>query len=222
MDPSLNQDTRARTQWEEQIGQRSNETLQCPIKIDLPPPDGLWAESGAGLVTHHWQPVDHAVGYLVHRSKSADGPFKRIDHGGGDVLAVPGTIYADTTGVPGEHYWYAVASIFDASFPPGELSAPVKASSKADNAAPLVLNVQVQTSAGKLHPAWHMIGTEHLSQLFYSEGAGSLVDAWASRTPDGTILDEQALPDVFPTSGIAHFAFDLPMPGVVLLRLRPI
>jgi xylan 1,4-beta-xylosidase len=34
-------------------------------------------------------------------------------------------------------------------------------------------------------------------------------------------LDEHPLPDVVPHNGTAHFDFDLPMPGVVRLRLTP-
>lgn len=172
MNSRSRKDTKARGDWEERIGERSSEKIQNNTKTDLPPPIGLMAESGAGQVTLRWQPVENAVGYLVHRSESPDGPLKPIDHGGGDVLAVPETIYADTTGEPGVHYWYAVASIFDATSRPGELSAPVKASSKADTAAPLILSFQANSPVAKLNRAWHMLGSEHLSQLFYSVGPG--------------------------------------------------
>jgi xylan 1,4-beta-xylosidase len=172
MEPSSRKDTRARGEWEERIGQRSSEKIQSSTKIDLPPPGGVSAESGSGQVTLRWQPVENAVGYLVHRSEFPDGPFKPVDHGGGDVLAIPEPLYADTTGEPGTHYWYAVASIFDATSPPGELSVPVEASSKADTAVPLTLSVQAQTPVAKLNPVWHMLGSEHLSQLFYQTGPG--------------------------------------------------
>ncbi|HYX50780.1 MAG TPA: hypothetical protein VE843_13610, partial [Ktedonobacteraceae bacterium] len=172
MDPYASKDTKARNEWEERIGQRSSEKIPTSTKTDLPPPEGVLAESGAGQVTLHWQPVENAAGYLVHRSDSAGGPFKPIDHGGGDVLAIPEPPYADTTGEPGRHYWYAVASIFDASFPPGELSVAVEASSKGDAADPLTLSVQAQTPDTRLNLIWHMLGSEHLSQLFYHTGPG--------------------------------------------------
>src|SRR6185312_6512232 len=35
-------------------------------------------------------------------------------------------------------------------------------------------------------------------------------------------LDEQSLPDVKPTDGIARFDLELPMPGVIRLRMRPL
>jgi xylan 1,4-beta-xylosidase len=153
MDTSANNQAHARPDGEECTGQQ--------------------AESGAGQVTLRWQPVAGAMGYFVHRSESASGPFSRLNHGGeGDILAVPGPLFADTTGVPGTRYWYAVASIFDVNSPVGELSAAVEASPGAENAQPLALHVQAETAAGRLNPVWHMLGSEHLSQLFYEEGPG--------------------------------------------------
>jgi xylan 1,4-beta-xylosidase len=172
MESPSRKDTKARGEWEERIGQRTGEKIQDNTKTDLPPPSGLLVESGSGQGTLRWLPVENAVGYLVHRSESPNGPFKTIDHGGGDVLAVPETFYADTTGEPDKQYWYAVASIFDATFPPGELSTSILASSKADTAAPLNLNVQANSPVAKLNRAWHMLGSEHLAQLFYSVGPG--------------------------------------------------
>ena len=65
-----------------------------------PPRRGCAPTSGAGQVTLRWEPVDGAIGYLVHRAPAADGPFEAVDHGGRDVLAVPGPVYCDTTGEP--------------------------------------------------------------------------------------------------------------------------
>lgn len=90
------------------------------------------------------------------------------------MLAVPGPLFADTTGVPSTRYWYAVASIFDVNSPAGELSAPVEASSDVGNAQPLTLRVQSETAAGRLDSVWHMLGSEHLSQLFYGEEPDSI------------------------------------------------
>src|SRR5205085_1078864 len=145
----------------------------------LPPPRGLTAESGAGQVTLRWQPVTGAMGYFVLRSESVDGPFSQINHGGkGDILAVPGPQFADTTGKPGTQYWYALASIFDVNSPVGELSAPVAASPRAEHAQPLTLTVHSKTAAGRLDRVWHMLGSEHLSQLFYEDGpCGSNIGA---------------------------------------------
>lgn len=172
MDTSANNEKHARFDWEQRIGQRSHEQARSQVATALPPPTGLTAESGAGQVTLRWQPVTGAVGYLVHRSESPSGPFTPIDHGGRDVLVVPGPVYADTTGVPGTRYWYAVTSLSDAKSPESELSAPVEAGPEANGAQPLTLRVQAQTSAGQLNPVWHMLGSEHLSQFFYEEGPG--------------------------------------------------
>ena len=172
MDTSAHNDAHVRSDWEGRIGQRSDTPMDDRMAPDLPPPAGLEAKSGAGQVTLCWQTVSGAVGYIVQRSESPHGPFIPIDHGGGDVLAVPGPLYADTTGVPGTRYWYAVASISDAKSPPSKLSIPVEASPTTTHAPPLTLRVLAQTPAGQLNPVWHMLGSEHLSQLFYSEGPG--------------------------------------------------
>jgi len=172
MDTSAHNQPHARADWEERIGQRSDAQAHSRIATILPPPSDLTATSGAGQVTLHWQPVVGAAGYFVQRSDSPSGPFIHIDHSGGDVLAVPGPPYADTTGVPGTPYWYAVTSISDAKSPQSELSAVVKASPAVTKAQPLTLRVKADTAAGQLNPIWHMLGSEHLSQLFYSEGPG--------------------------------------------------
>ena len=62
-------------------------------------------------MTLDWEPVEGAVGYLVHRSADAGGPFEPVDHGGNDVLAVPHPPYVDTTGERGPDHWYAVAAL---------------------------------------------------------------------------------------------------------------
>ena len=124
-------------------------------------------------MTLRWQPVAGAMGYAIQRSESPDGPFARLKHGGdGDVLAVPGPMYADTTGIPGTQYWYAIASISDVNAHMGELSEPVAARPGAENAQPLTLRVQSGTRTGRLKAVWHMLGSEHLSQLFYRTGPG--------------------------------------------------
>ena len=89
----------------------------------LPPPTGLRAVPGRGHVMLDWAPVPGAAGYLVHRAARAAGPYQPLDHGGGDVLAVPAGPYADTTGDGGVAY-YAVATVADGQST-GPLSAPV-------------------------------------------------------------------------------------------------
>src|SRR2546430_1289907 len=120
MDPSVNNEAHAHPDGEDRTSQHADTEVQSRRAAVLPPPSDLVAESGAGQVTLRWQPVAGAMGYFVHRSESANGPFVRLDHGGmGDMLAVPGSLFADTTGVPGTRYWYAISSIFDVNAPVG-------------------------------------------------------------------------------------------------------
>ena len=88
----------------------SGGTHQGPFGINLVAPGGLRAAPGRGHVTLDWEPVPGAAGYLVHRAARAAGPFEPLDHGGGDVLAVPAGPYADTTG-DGSVAYYAVAAV---------------------------------------------------------------------------------------------------------------
>lgn len=82
------------------------------------------------------------------------------------MLAVPGPIYADTTGSPGVRAWYAVASLASADGAHGSLSAPVRAASTSV-AGSIEIQVSVGTVTGRLSRPWHMVGSEHLALLFY-------------------------------------------------------
>ncbi|WP_220199919.1 GH39 family glycosyl hydrolase [Ktedonospora formicarum] len=173
MDQFTTQANSARADWEKRIGQRIKEGSEPDRLPILPPPEQVAATSGAGQVTLRWSPVEGAVGYFIYRSEQPTGPFTIIDHGGGDVLAVPGLAYADTTCTPGQQYWYAIASIADAKARPSELSTIVEAQPQTQVSEPLTLHIQAQKEAGQINPLWHMLGGEHLSQLFYKEGPGN-------------------------------------------------
>ena len=149
--------------------QRSNEQALSPASIKLPAPENLTAESGTGQVTLRWQTVPEAVGYLVLRSKSPTGPFTQIDHGGGDVLAVPGPPYVDTTGIPGQRYCYTVTAISDTHSTQSEHASIVKAGSLEYAAKSITLHVKARTVDGLLKPIWQMLGSDHLSQIFYDK-----------------------------------------------------
>jgi xylan 1,4-beta-xylosidase len=155
----------ARLDWERRVGHR-RDSVAAAIADELPAPDDVRAESGGGQVTLRWRPVGGAAGYVVQRADRPEGPFTTIDHGGGDVLAVPGPTYADTTGRPGVDAWYGVASLTSADGTHGPLSAPVRA--KAGTSAG---TIDVVVHAGdvlrRLARPWHMVGSEHLTQLFY-------------------------------------------------------
>ncbi|MCW3814031.1 xylan 1,4-beta-xylosidase [Micromonospora sp. DR5-3] len=164
----------ARSDWAARISRRSDESRR-PGTPDLPPPAGLRAEPGVGHVRLSWQPVDGAVGYLVHRAPAGDASaFAPVDHLGGDVLAVPDPWYVDTTGEPGHEYAYAVAAVPEVTVT-GALSAPVTAAALPAVGAPPTVRVRVDAGAAgvPLHCPWQpMIGSERLSQLLCPDLTG--------------------------------------------------
>ena len=90
----------ARIAWFDEAGAQT-ERNRPAREVRLPAPGNLRASGGRGHVTVTWDAVDGAVGYVVHRADSPDGPWQAIDHRAGDLLAVPGPPYADTTGERG-------------------------------------------------------------------------------------------------------------------------
>ena len=158
-------DTTARQDWEQRIGLPSDQPLTGTGA--LPPPTGLVATPGTAHVHLDWAPVPGALGYLVHRATSADGPFTPLDHLGGDVLAVPHPPYADTM-VDGETtYHYAVATWTDSG--PGELSAPVTAAAT-DGSRSVTVSVDATATPAPLPDVWRrMIGAEHFSLLVWDK-----------------------------------------------------
>ena len=159
----------ARADWEARVGRRRG---AAAAPLDLPPPDGVQAESGAGHVTVRWQPIEGAIGYLVRRAPTPDGPWAPVDHGGRDVLAMPSPVCCDTTGAVDERAWYAIASLAAVEADPGEVSAPVEGRPLADTPAPMRAVVHANEAAGRIEQVWHMIGSERLSQLLIDERTG--------------------------------------------------
>ncbi|MCT2583821.1 GH39 family glycosyl hydrolase [Actinophytocola gossypii] len=197
--------TGARADWEQRIGQPSDQRLTGTGA--LPAPTSLIAEAGTGLVRLDWPPVAGALGYLVHRATSEDGPFEPLDHLGGDVLAVPHPPYADTLVDPGVTYHYRVATWFDGG--PGPLSDTTSATPLPAGPAPARVEVAVDAAAPPvpLPAVWRrMIGAEHLSLLVwdgpgpggsdvaaeYAEALGIMRDEVGVRTvrAHGTFLPE--------------------------------
>jgi xylan 1,4-beta-xylosidase len=161
----------ARGDWEARAGRRTAVSAAAAGRV-LPPPDEVIVEEGAGHVTVRWRPVPGAMGYLVHRAPSPDGLFEPVDHAGRDLLPVPGPFYCDTTGEPGEPAWYAIATIVSMEDPPGELSAPVEATPRTEAAAAVSAVVRADRDAGRLEQVWHLIGSEHVSQLLDEQSSG--------------------------------------------------
>jgi xylan 1,4-beta-xylosidase len=178
----------ARANWDRRIGRRGVPGAADGAESELPPPSGLRATAGRGHVMLDWDPVPGAAGYLVYRSAAADGPFQPIDHGGGDVLAVPSSPYADTSCEPGQVAYYAVAAVRDVASA-GPLSEPVRAGTDAAAASGTgadgavravgagIVTVEVSgAEAGELHRPWEpMIGSEHLSSLLRRDRTGGRV-----------------------------------------------
>jgi xylan 1,4-beta-xylosidase len=171
-------DDEARAAWEARIGLGRRAT--DPGASHVPPPDPIRAISGRGQVTLDWAPVPGAIGYLVHRADSADGPYVPLDHHGQDVLAVPHPPYADTTGEIGRTYHYAVTSLADVDVS-GPLSGPVAAASTeapvgvspGAGEATVTVSADAARSTGPLHRPWKpMIGSEHLSHLLCTDTTG--------------------------------------------------
>lgn len=227
----------ARVDWERRVGQHPDSVAEAAVAPELAPPDGVLAEPGGGQVTLRWTPVPGAAGYVVQRADRPDGPFTTIDHGGGDVLAVPGPSYADTTGRPGVEYAYAVASLSSADGSHGPRSSPVRAAA-ALVAGPVTVDVDAGSVIGPLARPWRMLGAEHLSQLFYgpnehgvpvgAEFADALRLAQEELGVDrirahGILLDELGVysePD-----GVPHFDFtgvDRVYDRLLQLGVRPV
>src|SRR5580692_3763122 len=161
-------------------------------------PAGLRATSGQGQVTLDWDPVPGAAGYLVYRA--AGEPYEPLDHGGGDVLAVPAGPYADTSGEPGRVRHYAVAAVAEGASA-GPLSDSIAAAPAADGPATVTIVVGAAgagpagpgaagpgaagpgaagstqaTGSGLLERPWEpMIGSEHLSYLLSRDLSGGRV-----------------------------------------------
>ncbi len=159
----------ARARFEEGIGRR---TGAGPQDSDFPSPGSLRARAGRGHVTLDWDPVDGAVGYLVHRAPTEGGPFEPIDHGGNDVLAVPHPPYVDTSGERDREHWYAVAALPEASRM-GQLSEPVSGTAASSGDAAVRVDVDAGVVVGRLDRPWRpMIGSEHLSLMLSKDEVG--------------------------------------------------
>jgi xylan 1,4-beta-xylosidase len=128
--------------------------------------------AGRAQVTVDWDPVEGACGYQVWRADQPGGPFEPVDHLGLDVLAVPHPPYCDTTGVPGQEYWYAVASL-SAVDTIGPRSEPVTGTATESGPAAIELTVHADADLGELQRPWRpMIGSEHLSHLLSTDTTG--------------------------------------------------
>ncbi len=161
----------ARIAWFATQGAETERDRPAP-PISLPPPEHVRAVRGRGQVTLDWSPVAGAVGYLVHRSLAADGPFEPIDQSTGDVLAVPHGPYLDTTVPAGADAWYAVSSVPTVEAEGGSLSSPVAQQAGTTDAA-VTMRVDAGHVLGRVARPWRpIIGSEHLALLLRGAGPG--------------------------------------------------
>lgn len=151
----------ARQDWEQWIHRRSDVVEQDEL---LPPPSGLQVKPGAGHVRLSWDPVPGSVGYLIELSRS-DGRPTILNHGGADVLAVPGPSFAVTGIKDGIDYRFRVAAISVPESIVRVWSEPI--SGHTLGATPENISVEVDASVvtGRLDRVWKMVGAERLSQL---------------------------------------------------------
>jgi xylan 1,4-beta-xylosidase len=169
----------ARARWAELMGAggAQDRTPGTPVPADLPAPTGVHAQAGQGQVTVRWDPVPGAIGYAVHRAATPDGTFEVVDHGGGDVLAVPHGPYADTTEGRGGFYAVAalqtVTAIGPLSEPVGcSVHEPTLGSPPAGESTPEVV-LTLGATGTPLPRVWQaMVGSEHLSHLLSTDTTG--------------------------------------------------
>jgi xylan 1,4-beta-xylosidase len=144
------------------------------VSGSLRPPAAPDAVAGVGQVTLTWPAVADAVGYVVHHGDHPE-TLAPLDHGGGDLLVVPGLPYADTRREAGG--WYAVAAVRSIEEGPGTPGVPVLAAPLPhDPAAPapeVVARVDLADRRGPLPRPWRAcIGSEHLSHLLCPDETG--------------------------------------------------
>jgi xylan 1,4-beta-xylosidase len=165
------------------------------VAADLPAPQEVTAVAGRGQITVDWAPVPGAIGYAVHRADRPDGPFAVVDHGGGDVLAVPHGPYADTTIAAGRTYWYAVAPLQTVTAL-GPLSPPVRVVAAGGDAR-VTVEIDAAGDAGPVHHSWRpMVGSEHLSHLLSTDHTGGQEIGADLRTALRRVHDELGVTSV--------------------------
>ncbi len=165
--------TDVRDRWQAGARQAADASEAAGHDDTLPAPTGLEADAGVGHVTLAWEPVAGAIGYQVLRGHEPD-EVSVLDHGGGDLLAVPRSPYVDTTGEVDRAYHYAVAALSTVEDGHGAVSPTVVASSTAASDAPprIAASVDATAATTRLARPWWMIGAEHVSQLGYDGGPG--------------------------------------------------
>jgi xylan 1,4-beta-xylosidase len=164
-----------RIAWFDTPGAQTERNRPAPGVV-LQPPEMVRAERGRGQVTIGWTPVEGAAGYLVLRTDAAGGQLVPLDHGAGDVLAVPHGPYVDTSGNIAAAAAYAVASVATIDGAVGEPSAQVApVGLPAAMHGRIAIRVDAGADVGPVQRPWRpCIGSEHLALLLDGPGPGGL------------------------------------------------
>ncbi len=162
-----------REHWEAGSREAADAAREADHHDGLPGPTGVVASSGVGHVTLDWDPVEGAIGYQVLRGEDPDD-LVVLDHGGGDLLAVPRAPYVDTTGDPGRTLHYAVASLATVEGGHGPVGDAVTAAASDAGDTPARVSARVDATAATtpLQRPWWMVGAEHVSHLLAGGGDG--------------------------------------------------
>ncbi|MDH2427128.1 hypothetical protein [Sphaerisporangium sp. TRM90804] len=161
----------ALSDWRQRIHRASGEASTAVGTVPGVPA-GVRASAGAGHVTLEWEPVQGAIGYLVHRAASAAGPFLTTKQPDVDVAGIPATRYVDTAVTPGETVHYVVAALGAVDLP-GEFSAPVEATPHEGGERVTEVRVDAARVTRPLPRPWRpMVGSEHLSHMLSGERTG--------------------------------------------------
>ena len=165
----------ARADWEERIGRAA-----CPARTGMRARRPAWRGLGTGGARPRARHAGLGSGARRGRLPGLPGrgePYEPLDHGGGDVLAVPAGPYADTSGEPGRVRHYAVAAVADGAST-GPLSDSIAAApAPGTNGRPMVtIEVGATADPARLARPWQpMIGSEHLSCLLRRDRTGGRV-----------------------------------------------
>ena len=163
--------TDAKTDWERRIYRRVTETSGADPASELPPTTSLVAEPGNGFVRLSWDAVRGAAGYVIERgAPGADQEDREIiSHGGSDVPAVVGTVFADTGVEDGETYSYRVGAVLGNEHPVWHWSEAVDGATSGTAGGQVDVRVDAAGDAGQLDRLWWLIGSERLTQLRFGD-----------------------------------------------------
>jgi xylan 1,4-beta-xylosidase len=154
----------AREDWERRIYRRLSDTAAASEEFALAAPERLRATAAVGHVRLSWGAVPDAAGYLVERT-GPDGERRLVQHGGSDVPAVPGVVFADTGLADGVTYRYRVAAVPGADYPAWKWSDEASSGTLTGDPDPVDVTVDAAATVGRLDRVWRMVGSERLSQL---------------------------------------------------------